>query len=80
MRIGSGTQYGSVHPSATPIAAAPPKHDAEQDRHAGGTGSGGALLDDLWCAETAHDDDAVERPDRDDDAVDHGVPRRRQQG
>ena len=49
--------------------------DAEHDRHHGGDRQGTVLsIDDRWCAEAAHDDDAVERPDRDDDTVDQRRP------
>jgi hypothetical protein len=74
MRTGSGTQKGSVHPSATPIAAAAPDRAAVHDRHERGKREGDALaFDDVGSVETAREHHAVKRGYPGDDAVQHGV-------
>ena len=51
--------------------------DSERDRHHAGDGQGEAIAcGDLWGAEPARDDDAVERRDREDHSVDRGVGHR----
>ena len=56
MSIGSGTQYGSVHPSATPIAALAPRTTPNTIATHGGDRQGTAVsIHDLGSTEAARE-------------------------